>query len=599
MEGHVAPGAYKDVVLFLAAAGVVVPLFRRLRVSPILGFLAAGVMLGPYGLGNLADRASWLTNLTIENPNEVAQLAEFGVVFLLFTIGLELSWDRLRRMRRYVFGLGAAQVTLCAVALAAAAFALGQSATTAETLGAALAMSSTAVVMPSLVEHKRQHSTAGRAAFAVLLFQDLAVAPILVTLAVVGAQGSETLSPRLFLAFAPAAAGLALLVVLGRLILRPMLRSVAKAKSEELFVAACLLVVIGSGLVSALAGLSMPLGAFVAGLLLAETEFRHEIEVVIEPFKGLLLGLFFVSIGIGLNVPLLAQEPLAVLGAAVGIVAVKALLVFGLAAAFRLPWRSGAEAALLLAAGGEFAFVILGQAMGSGLIERPIGQMVLLAATLTMAVIPPLAAIGAWIGGRKLTPPGLGPEPEVGAAAPRVLVAGYGRVGHLVGEMLHVHGMAWVAAEADHRLVEAGRRAGERVYFGDASRPDFLMRCGLGEAAALVVTMDDPEGAETIVEVARQLRADLTIVVRARDARHAKRLYELGATDAVPETVEASLQLSEAVLVEIGVPMGLVIASIHERRDGFRAELNRPEALGGRRRSLRRNAGESAPRLGQ
>jgi CPA2 family monovalent cation:H+ antiporter-2 len=374
---------------------------------------------------------------------------------------------------------------------------------------------------------------------------------------------------------------------------------VAKANSEELFVAACLLVVIGSGLVSAIAGLSMALGAFVAGLLLAETEFRHEIEVVIEPFKGLLLGLFFVSIGIGLNVPLLLQQPLAVLGVAVGLLTVNGLLIFALALLFRLPWRSAAEAALLLAAGGEFAFVILGQAMGEGLVDRLAGQTALLAATLTMAAIPALAALGARIGGKRLAPRDLAPEPEPGRVAPRVLVAGYGRVGHLVGEMLHAHDIPWVAAEADHRLVETGRRAGERIHFGDASRPDFLMRCGLGEVAALVVTMDDPEGAETIVEVARELRSDLTIVARARDARHAKRLYELGATDAVPETVEASLQLSEAVLVEIGVPMGLVIASVHERRDGFRAELNRPESLGGRRRGLRRNAGESAPRLRQ
>jgi CPA2 family monovalent cation:H+ antiporter-2 len=322
--------------------------------------------------------------------------------------------------------------------------------------------------------------------------------------------------------------------------------------------------------------------------------------VVIEPFKGLLLGLFFVSVGIGLNVPLLLQAPLTVLGLALGLLTLNGVLIFTLALIFRLPSRSAAEAALLLAAGGEFAFVILGQAMGEGLVDRLAGQTALVAATLTMAGIPALAALGARVGGKRLPAPDLAPEPVPdGASPPRVLVAGYGRVGHLVGEMLHSHEIPWVAAEADHRLVEAGRRAGDRIYFGDASRPDFLVRCGLGEVAALVVTMDDPEGAETIVDVARQLRADLTIVVRARDARHAKRLYELGATDAVPETVEASLQLSEAVLVEIGVPMGLVIASVHERRDGFRAELNRPEALGGRRRGLRRNPGESAPRLRQ
>ncbi|MFC3068255.1 cation:proton antiporter domain-containing protein [Phenylobacterium soli] len=590
MESHVQPGAYKDVVLFLATAGVVVPLFRRWRVSPILGFLAAGVLLGPYGLGRLAHEVSWLSALTIDNPDEVAQLAEFGVVFLLFTIGLELSWERLRRMRRFVFGLGAAQVLVCMAAGAGTALALGQPLGAAISLGCALSLSSTAVIMPTLAESHRQHTMAGRATFSVLLFQDLAVAPMLVGLALLGRQADAVLTPNLLVAFAPAVLGIATLVVIGRLLLRPMLRSVAKAKSEELFVAACLLVVIGSGLVSAFAGLSMPLGAFIAGLLLAETEFRHEVEVVIEPFKGLLLGLFFVSVGIGLNVPLLLDHPATVLGLAAGLVTLNATVVFGLALLFRLPWRSALEAGLLLAAGGEFAFVILGQAMEGGLVSAPLGQSVLVAVTLTMIAIPALATAGARIGGRRAAPPDLPPNPEA-APGPKVLVAGYGRVGKLVGEMLNAHEIAWVAGEEDQRLVEAGRHAGARVYFGDASRPEFLMRCGLAEAAALVVTMDNPEGAETIVEVARQLRPDLTIVARARDARHAKRLYELGATDAVPETVEASLQLSEAVLVEIGVPMGLVIASVHERRDGFRAELNRPDALGGRRRMARRNAG--------
>ena len=589
MEADVQSGAYKDVVLFLATAGVVVPLFRRWRLSPILGFLAAGVVLGPYGLGALAHRVGWLSNLTIENPAEVAQLAEFGVVFLLFTIGLELSWERLRRMRTYVFGLGGLQVALSLAALAGFAAALGQPPAAALAIGAALALSSTAIVMPTLAERRRQHVPAGRAAFAVLLFQDLAVAPMLVTLALVGGRDGASLTPGLLLAFAPAAIGLAVLVGVGRLLLRPMLRSVAKARSQELFVAACLLVVVGSGLLSAAAGLSMPLGAFIAGLLLAETEFRHEVEVVIEPFKGLLLGLFFVSIGIGLKAPLLLQHPVLVGGVAAGLLVVNAAVVFALALAFRLTVRHAAETALLLAAGGEFAFVILGQAMSERLVDRATGESLLVAATLTMIAIPGLAALGARIGGRRIVARELAPEPELAAGpqAPRVLIAGYGRVGRLVGEMLRVHDIAWVAADADARLVEAGRRAGERIYFGDASRPDFLVRCGLSEVAALVVTMDNPEGAETIVEVARALSDDLTIVARARDARHAKRLYELGATDAVPETVEASLQLSEAVLVEIGVPMGLVIASVHERRDGFRAELNRPESLGGRRR-LRR-----------
>jgi len=513
MAAHVEPGAYKDVVLFLATAGVVVPLFRRWRISPILGFLGAGVLLGPHGLGALAGDVPWLDNLTIDNPDEVAQLAEFGVVFLLFMIGLELSWERLRTMRRFVFGLGGLQVALSIAVSAAAAVALGQPLGAAAAIGAALALSSTAIVMPILAEQRRQHSPAGRATFAVLLFQDLAVAPVLVGLSLLGRRGGPQLSPDLLLAFAPAVIGVVALVVLGRLVLRPMLRSVARARSEELFVAACLLVVIGAGLVSQLAGLSMALGAFIAGLLLAETEFRHEVEVTIEPFKGLLLGLFFVSIGIGLNVPLLLAHPLQVLGASAGFALLNAVVIFGLGLAFRLKARAAGEAALLLAGAGEFAFVILGQAMDEKLVDRPVGQTLLVAATLSMVSIPFLAML--------------------------------------------------------------------------AARPDFLARCGLGAASALVVTMDDPDGAEAIVSTARALRPDLTIVARARDARHAARLYDLGATDAVPETVEASLQLSEALLVEIGVPMGLVIASIHERRDEIRQRLNRPESLGGRARAWR------------
>jgi CPA2 family monovalent cation:H+ antiporter-2 len=594
MEGHVEAQSYKDVVLFLATAGVVVPLFRRWKISPILGFLGAGVVLGPYGLGRLAADVPWLGAFTIDNPEEVAQLAEFGVVFLLFMIGLELSWERLRRMRRFVFGLGALQVVVCGTATAAAAIALGQPPASAIAIGAALALSSTAIVMPLLAESKRQHSLSGRATFSVLLFQDLAVAPILVTLTLMAGRSGESLSTDLLLAFAPAAAGVAALLIFGRLLLRPMLRSVAKAKSEELFVAACLLVVIGSGLVSALTGLSMALGAFIAGLLLAESEFRHKVEVTIEPFKGLLLGLFFVSMGIGLNVPLLIAQPLAIIGAAVGLVCVNGAVIFLLARLFGLKTRNAAETALLLAGAGEFAFVILGQAMDQGLVERTLGQTVLVAATLSMISIPLLAALGARLGGRRIAPSETPAEPEEGAGASgerRVVIVGYGRVGKLVSEMLTRHNIPWVGADQDARLVESGRRAGESIYFGDASRPDFLARCGLADAPALVVTMDNPDGAEAIVAVARELRPDLIIVARARDARHAARLYELGATDAVPETVEASLQLSEAVLVDIGIPMGLVIASIHERRDEFRAALNRPEALGGRTRRHRHGQG--------
>ena len=581
-------GQYKDVVLFLATAGIVVPAFKRVKMSPILGFLLAGVALGPHVLGALATRAPWLAYLTVERPAEFASLGELGVVFLLFMVGLELSWERLRLMRRLVFGLGAAQVLASLAAIALAARLLGMPWPAALIIGAALALSSTALILPALAEHRRLQGGAGRATFAVLLFQDLAVAPILIALTLL--TGQRAADPaHLLLALAPALIGVAALVGVGRLVLRPLLKSVARAKSEELFIAACLLVIIGAGLMAALAGLSMALGAFVAGLLLAETEFRHQVEVLIEPFKGLLLGVFFVSLGIGLDLPLLIENPLPILGLALGLVALKAAVVFGFGRLFALRAPRAAEAALALAAAGEFAFVILGQGVGAGLISGPVSEAVLLAAGLTMFASPALIGLGRRLSIRldAAAAPGETEAPPPATDAARVLIVGDGRVGRLVADMLDRHDIPWLAVEQSARLVEEVRHNHPNVIFGDAARPALLRRCGLPEARALIITMDAPDIAEAVTSAARALRPNLTIVVRARDARHARRLYALGATDAVPETVEASLQLSEAALVEIGIPMGLVIASIHERRDEFRAELNRPEALGGRRRRLR------------
>ena len=577
-------GGYKDLVLFLATAGVVVPLFKRLKISPVLGFLGAGVALGPFGLGRLAPALPWLSGVTVTNPGEMDQLAEFGVVFLLFMIGLELSWGRLRRMRGLVFGLGLAQVVLTAAAIYAAARFAGLSVQAAASIGAALALSSTAIVMPVLADSNRLQSQAGRATFAVLLFQDLAVAPIVVTLAVIG-HAKAGFDARLLLAFVPAVIGLGVIVVAGRLLLRPMLKSVARAKSQELFVAACLLVVIGAGLAAAAAGLSMAVGAFVAGLLLAETEYRHEVEVTIEPFKGLLLGLFFVSVGLSLNLSRLMVRPVEILGLAAGLIAAKAVITFVAGRVFRLNTAVAAETALSLAAGGEFAFVILTTAIAAGVIPRQLGQNVVMAATLTMFAIPALGALGARLGERPRAPSVPEPSPHEGPA--RVLVVGYGRVGRMVGDMLTRHDIPWAAVDREARAAEAARAAGKQVFYGDASRRELLVRLGVDTARALVVTMDAPEAAEATVAAARNLRPDLTIVARARDTRHAQRLYALGATDVVPETVEASLQLSEAVLIDIGTPMGLVIASIHERRDDYRKSLNRPDTPSSRLRRAR------------
>ena len=587
MTTGVPASGYKDLVLFLATAGVVAPLFKRLKISPILGFLGAGVVLGPSGLGALAPRLPWLSAITVARPEDIADLAEFGVVFLLFMIGLELSWERLRLMRRLVFGLGLIQLAVCAAALAGLAHVAGAEPSAALILGAALALSSTAVVIPVMAEHHRLHAEAGRAAFSVLLFQDLAVAPIIVTLSVLAHAQGHGFNPRLLLALAPAVIGVAVLVGVGRLFLRPMLKSVARAKSEEMFLAACLLVVIGAGLISALAGLSMAIGAFIAGLLLAETEYRHEVEVTIEPFKGLLLGLFFLSVGIGLDLSRLTAHPALILGFAAALIAIKLVLTSLAARLMGLKTRAAIETGLTLAAGGEFAFVLLNTAMAAGLAPSDLGGSLLVAATLTMFAIPGLGALGARLD-RIEAPAPVADPPAVDPDAPaRVLVIGYGRVGRLVGDMLERHQIPWAAVDRDARNAEAARRKGQSVYFGDAARIEFLQRLGLAGARALVVTMDSPEGAEAVVAAARKARPDLTIVARARDARGAQRLYDLGATDAIPETIEASLQLSEAVLVDIGVPMGLVIASVHEMRDDYRKQLNRPDALGARVRRAR------------
>jgi CPA2 family monovalent cation:H+ antiporter-2 len=584
MAGEGPGGEYGDIVLFLATAGVLVPILHRFRINPILGFIGAGVVLGPFGLAAFNKEIPWLAYVAIRNQQQMAQLAQFGVVFLLFTIGLELSWERLFSMRRLIFGLGVLQVAVCAAVIGAIALSLGQPAQAAAVLGMALALSSTAIVMPLLVEGKRQFSAPGRAIFSVLLLQDLAVAPMLVTLGFLASRQDKGFLPQLLFTFAPAAVALFGLVVFGRLVLRPMMRSVARVQSEELFIAATLLVVIGAGLVTAFAGLSMALGAFVAGLLLAETEYRMEIEAKIEPFKGLLLGLFFVSVGVGLDLAQIVRQPLVIAGLTAGLLLLNGVVTFVLARLFRFTTVQAFEIALLLAASGEFSFVLLQIAAGERLMEPAVAHVVFVSSTVSMFCIPLLAAVATAVSRRASGRSGP-PLPEIAPAdVPRVLIVGYGRVGRLVAEMLTVHGIPWLAVDRSARITDGARKDGLEVFFGDASRRELLQRIGLETARALVVTMDSPEGNETVVATARDVRHDLTIVARARDAEHAKRLYGLGATDAVPEAIEASLQLSEALLIGIGVPAGPVIASVHEKRDAFRKELNIPQALGAKRR---------------
>jgi CPA2 family monovalent cation:H+ antiporter-2 len=580
MAAPATPDAYKEVILFLATAGVVVPIFHRLRISPVLGFLGAGALVGPYGLGRLVSEHPWLSWFTIANREETSHLAEFGVVFLLFMIGIELSWKRLRTLRRLVFGFGSLQVVLCALAVGALAALITQTWGAAVLVGLALALSSTAIVVPVLAGQKRLNAPVGRATFSVLLFQDLAVAPILFAIAVLGAKEGGNMLGSLAWALAQAAVALAIIVAVGRLLMRPLFHLVATTRSPELFMATCLLVVVATALVAALSGLSMALGAFIAGLLLAETEYRRAIEAAIDPFKGLLLGVFFVTVGMGLDFSRLLETPIAILIAALALIASKGVIVFALARAFGLGTPVALESALLLGPGGEFAFVILGSAMGLGLLPYGMGQNLLLVTTLTMVAIPILARMGQAAATRLERRRPVSAEAAVPPPADEtnhVIVLGFGRVGQLVADMLARHNMPYLAVDADPQRVARERRRGQPVYFGDGSYPEFLRACGIDRARALVITIDAPSAIEAVVAAARQERPDLTIVARARDDRHATRLYDLGVDDAVPETIEASLQLSEAVLIDIGVPVGHVIASIHQRRDEYRAVLKKTE----------------------
>jgi CPA2 family monovalent cation:H+ antiporter-2 len=478
-------------------------------------------------------------------------------------------------MRRLVFGLGCLQVVVCASVLTAIVIGLGQDRITALVIGLALAMSSTAVVIQVLSEEKRLNTPTGRICFAILLFQDLAVVPVLFAVGALDPANRAAGAAGLGLAIGQAALAVAVIVALGRLVLRPLFRSVARTQSAELFVAACLLVVLATGLVTSAAGLSMPLGALIGGLLLAVTEYRRQVEVTIEPFKGLFVGVFLISIGMSLDIRTMVAHPALVFDGIIGVVALKLLVIAPLARAFGLNWENGLQAGLLLGPGGEFGFVIMSVAVSAHLLTPEIASPVLFMTALTMAAIPGLSALGNRLAPRLM--------PKAAADAtlllpdtpslPRVIIAGFGRVGQTVASMLDVHEVPYVAIDADVDRVAAQRRQGKPVYFGDMTQIELLRRAHLDTARALVVTLDDTEVADRLVAGARAERADLLIVARARDARHAAHLYRTGASDAVPETIEASLQLSEAVLVDVGVAMGPVIASIHEKRAELQAAI--------------------------
>lgn len=585
------PATYKDIMVVLGTAAVVVPLMQRIRVSPVLGFLLAGAALGPHGLGRFAGAVPGLSWITPGAGGALGAMGELGVVFLMFLIGLELSLQRLVTMRRLVFGVGGLQVVISSLAIGALARAAGLPPSASAVIGLALALSSTAIVLELLSEQGRLPTATGRTSFAVLLLQDLAVVPLLLFVSLLGAGQSEGIAATLIKAFAQAVLFLGVIVALGAIALRPLFRLVASSGSPERFMAAVLLVAAGSGVASAAAGLSMALGAFVAGLLLAETEYRRAIETTLEPFKGLLLGALFFTVGMSLDLGHILAAPLPVLAGVAVLVVIKAGVLTGLLRAFGFSWPVAVKTGLLLGPGGEFAFIVLGLAIGAGLIEPATGSYVLAVTSVSMALIPFFDLAGQRVSQKlERAVPVAAADPALALLPPaeehpRAIVIGHGRVGELVSDMLSRHGVGHVVTERAPGLVTEARKAGRPVYYGDGKSTEFLARCGLAHAKAVIITIHTWLEIDDLVAAVRSEHPKIVIVSRARDAEHARHLYEIGVTDAVPETIEASLQLSEAALVGLGVPTGPVIASIHERRDEFRHALQAAARLVGKTES--------------
>jgi glutathione-regulated potassium-efflux system ancillary protein KefC/glutathione-regulated potassium-efflux system protein KefB len=566
----------QQVAVYLLTAVLVVPLFKRLKLGAVLGYLAAGIAIGPFGFAIAGG-----------NVQDTLELAEFGVVLLLFLVGLELEPRRLWVLRRPVFGMGGAQVAACGLALGALAWAVGLPWRAALIAGLGLAMSSTALVLASLSERSQLASRHGREAFAILLFQDLAVIPLLALLPLL--SGMVDHSGEGDHGWVAAAKGLAVIVavVLGsRVVVRPVLKAVAQYGGREVFTAASLFLVVGAALLMTWIGLSMSLGAFLAGVLLADSEFRHELEADIEPFKGLLMGLFFIAIGMSANLGLLWQRPLAIVGMALALVAVKWLVMYVLS---RLSGGENAPAlrlAAALAQGGEFAFVLFSTAAGMDVIDAESAQVLNLVVTLSMLAAPLVflaqdRAVDPWLEKREA------PQFDLidGPGNP-VIIAGFGRMGQVISRLLRVSGIPFTALEASYQQVDFVRRFGAKVYYGDASRLELLQAARAGEAKLLILAIDDVEASVRTAEVVRRHFPDLPIIARARNRNHYFHLRDLGIQNIFRETFPSSIDMARLALLRLGMSpavaeraVGLFKRHDEEQLEAQYAVYNDEEAL--------------------
>jgi CPA2 family monovalent cation:H+ antiporter-2 len=591
MQGDFSTSGYSDALVILGAAGIVIPAFARIRISPIIGFILIGMLVGPHGLGALTPDHPWLNYVTISNAHAIEPFAELGIVLLLFSIGLELSFRRLWGMRRLVFGVGAAELLASAAIIATGLYLAGEELSGAIAMGLALALSSTAIVLPLV----GTQGPVGRSALAMLLFEDVALVPIVFALgamaphATSGGVGS-LLGTMLLGGFVAVA-----MLFLGRLLLPRLFAQAARTKNPELFLAACLVVVIVASLVTSAIGFSAVLGALIAGIVIAETEYRGEVEVITAPFRGLGLGIFLITVGMSVDIGFVAANWDKLLLALLAVLSLKALVTGALLRLEGARRSVAAETGVLMASPSETTLIVLGSASAAQLISMDTAAFWQIVTAVGLTITPLLAKLGRFAARRVDS----ARPAEVAAAiedgAPKVVILGFGRVGRMVAEMLASHGKDYVAVDADVDCVVAARREGFPILFGDVSHGELIEKLRPGKPAAFILTMDNPV---LINRLARKLRdsfPDLPIIARARDTAHAAELYKAGVTDAVPETLEASLQLSEAALVDLGVAMGPVIASIHEKRAELRAQIMSEADLEHEPTLGRRRLRDSAP----
>lgn len=542
-----------DALVFLFAAGVLVPLMRVASIPSVLGFLLAGLALGPFGMGALAESWPVLSHFTFADPEAAKPFAELGVLFLLFLLGLELSFEKLWSLRRLVVGAGGLQALASVAGITAIAAWFGAESRVALAIGLALALSSTAIVMQTLTEQKRVAGPVGRAALAVLLFQDMLVAPILILIGFLGQGPDANLLPALLEALIQGGIAVVIILLFGRFVLKDAFRLAARAGGRDFLMGLTLLVIVGGAVFTAAAGLSLALGAFMAGLLLGETEFKHQAEVDLEPFKGLLLGLFFMTVGIGLDLATVWSELPIVLAGLVALLVVKAAVVTFACRAFGLERGRAVETGFLLAPASEFAFVVVTTAAAANVLDAPTATLVTGIAGLSMLVTPLVAMIGRRIAARidARQPVEVSTEtyPDLRG---HVVIAGFGRVGRTIARILDAEDTDIVALERNPEIVARERKAGRKIYLGDAARPEILAHAGAAGASLFIVTVDDARDAAAMVNAVRQMRSDAPVLARAQDAAHARQLYEAGAEFVIPDAVEAGLQLAGRALLEFG-----------------------------------------------